>query len=312
MKTAKVLPPLLRLPSLEWEESTGRHAVRFSTGGSVRFDRSPTNLRHRHDYWEICLVLSGAGVYHHGDRSHALEPGDLFLADPGVTHEITSYKTRDLALVFFNARILGTPSPLGERAEDGWVARFLEGHAVHAARCQRLEAYLHWFRPGQMRGALGEAIARQQMRLLVYEMLAALTTSTGRGRKRSQPSRPDQLELALRHISAHVGDPLRAADVATAVHASERTLRRLFRRHLGRGVLELIHERKLAYACQQLLMRFPVSEVAERCAMDSPAHFSRLFKQRFGISPKEYQLRHSPRATQMQTRQAEPAAKTAE
>ena len=283
-----------RLASLQWEEVTGRHAVTASTGAYCRFDRTPTNSPHWHTYYEVCLALAGRGRFHHGGGGFELAAGDLFVADPGVVHEITSYETRDLELVFFTFTVREAAAPVGRGLEDRCVARFRRAHAICVRGQERLVRYLDWLEAEDARGAMGAHLARQQMRLLVFDMLDVL--GAGAPERESAGAVPeDTLARAMRWIAAHVEQPLRVTDVAEAVHVSERTLRRLFRRAAGRGVLEVIHEQKMTFACHQLMMRFPVGEVSERCAMESPAHFSRLFKRQFGLSPKAYQLRYAPR-----------------
>jgi hypothetical protein len=81
----------------------------FSSTRFVSFERVTRNRVHRHSFYEPCIVISGTGEFEHGAEQYALREGDLFIADPGIYHEIRSLKTKDLQLYFlaFNAtRIL--------------------------------------------------------------------------------------------------------------------------------------------------------------------------------------------------------------
>src|SRR5258707_15172923 len=81
-----VLPPLY-------------HAA-LSAPRSVPFEQVPENRVARHSFFEPCIVLSGSGEFEHGSAVFSLREGDLFIANPGVYHEIRSLKTRDLGLYF--------------------------------------------------------------------------------------------------------------------------------------------------------------------------------------------------------------------
>ena len=62
------------------------------------------NIPHRHTYFEVCLVGGhGAGLFTASGRKHAIGPGDLFIARPGVLHQIvnTSAPKMELSWVSF-------------------------------------------------------------------------------------------------------------------------------------------------------------------------------------------------------------------
>ena len=66
----------------------------------VSFELVSRNRVHRHSFFEPCIVLSGKGEFEHGTAVFPLQEGDLFIADPGVYHEIRSLRTTDLGLYF--------------------------------------------------------------------------------------------------------------------------------------------------------------------------------------------------------------------
>lgn len=97
-------------------------------------------------------------------------------------------------------------------------------------------------------------------------------------------------------IHQHLGDPaLTPETVAAAHHISTRSLQRLFQSdHLT--VAAYIRTRRLE-RCRRDLSEYPpraqpVQTIAARWGFTSPAHFSRLFRQTYGVSPQEYRARH--------------------
>ena len=70
---------------------------------------------------------------------------------------------------------------------------------------------------------------------------------------------------------------------------SEVYLRKLFMSRFGISPKEYIIHRRMDYACHLLSSgQFEVSDVALLCGYTEPCHFSREFKKRIGISPKDY------------------------
>ena len=65
----------------------------------VSFERVTRNRIHRHSFFEPCIVVSGEGEFEHGSKVFALREGDLFIANPGIYHEIRSLRTKDLPLL---------------------------------------------------------------------------------------------------------------------------------------------------------------------------------------------------------------------
>lgn len=92
---------------------------------------------------------------------------------------------------------------------------------------------------------------------------------------------------ALRTIRARLDTPLTAAELASELCMSLRTLERQLSESLGCSPTELILAEKMR-AARQLLAAggLQVQEVARRVGYDDPAHFSRRFKAYFGTAPK--------------------------
>ncbi|GAB7106440.1 helix-turn-helix domain-containing protein [Streptomyces phaeofaciens JCM 4814] len=94
------------------------------------------------------------------------------------------------------------------------------------------------------------------------------------------------------HIDRRLGDPeLSPQSVAAAHHISVRYLHRLFEEE-GVTVGRLIRRRRLEECARELSLRGPsaptVSAVAQRWGFANPAHFSRVFRTAYGLSPREW------------------------
>jgi AraC-like DNA-binding protein len=93
-------------------------------------------------------------------------------------------------------------------------------------------------------------------------------------------------------IEAHLGDPtLTPAAVAAAHHISLRYLHKLFEPE-PQGVAGMIRQRRLERCRHDLLdpgqADRPVAGIAARWGFSSAAHFSRVFRDAYGLPPAEF------------------------
>lgn len=270
-------------------EQVGRFRLDAELGGNVRFDLQPTNSRHQHTYWEACLVTEGTGWYDHGRERHPLSPGDVFIAEPDVAHEIASFETRDLSLYFASFVLVDAGGP-SQTPEDAVFAAFLARHHVVRRADRDLRGYV-----AAMRGAGGgfrRHAARQALKLFTLEMLDVLSETT------LPPPTDDQneLERALAYIERNLHRRMTAEEVADHVGISARTLRRRLQAATHRGFADAVNGRRMVHAAHRLLMGFSAAEAAREVGILDAAQFTRAFRRALGVTPREYQSNYVPAA----------------
>ncbi|HHT9032384.1 TPA: helix-turn-helix domain-containing protein, partial [Burkholderia cenocepacia] len=107
----------------------------------------------------------------------------------------------------------------------------------------------------------------------------------------ADPAAPEaeRLDRVLDAIDRHFHEPLRIDALAAAAHMSERTLQRLFVRHLGESVGRYVQRLRLAHACRHLVgTDWPIATVAARCGIPNAANFNRQFLAARGTTPGAY------------------------
>ncbi|GAB2922634.1 transcriptional regulator FeaR [Paraburkholderia jirisanensis] len=92
-------------------------------------------------------------------------------------------------------------------------------------------------------------------------------------------------------IARRLGDSrLNIDQIATELRISANYLAKLFRKE-GTTVMRYVLEKRLERAHSLIKQfgqhRMQIQEIAYLCGFESPSHFSRMFKQRFGISPRD-------------------------
>ena len=251
------------------------------------------NRPHRHTFFEVCLVGEhGVGEFLVQDRPHPVRPGDLFIARPGVIHQIINTGRPDMEL--FWVSFGWTPSstkPPGEA--DALLRAFAEspilvapeGHGQIAALWQALRAVASG-PPGAAYEAQYQGLATALILGIAQAGVQADTLTvaepSGRG--------GDDLaaRLAVRFIHDNLNRPLPLAEIAAQVHLSPRHLSRLFTRFTGKSPAHYITHARMDRARGLLLRSLaPIKEIAAMVGYPDVHHFTRAFAAHFGCPPGE-------------------------
>ncbi|MFJ9642181.1 helix-turn-helix domain-containing protein [Streptomyces sp. NPDC004244] len=237
---------------------------------------------------EDCLYVAlhvhgAASVRRHG-ASTVLEPGDLLI---GTTpHPAGLLQDAECRMARFRVPCFY----LGVRHRDvrrtgGLLARGSEGIGAIASQFLRALAT----RTRTHRARPGDHLARS-----VSDIVAVLVTEL---LEREAPEPPtgttELLERIRAHIEENLADPdLSPESIARSQHISVRYLHKLFQQD-GTTVGQWVRHRRLD-ACRRELERpsrgqTSVSAVAHRWGFVSHSHFSRAFRETYGVSPREWQ-----------------------
>ncbi|MEV6975987.1 helix-turn-helix domain-containing protein [Kitasatospora sp. NPDC093806] len=236
------------------------------------------------DCLHIALHVHGAASVRRGGATTVLVPGDLLI---GTTpHPAGLLQDAECRMLRFRVPCFY----LGVRQSDvrragGLVARGNEGVGSLASQFLRTLAAqerTHRARPGNH-------LARS-----VSDLVAILVTELLDRESPEQPTGAAELLCRIRaHIEQNLADPdLSPESIARAQHISVRYLHKLFQQD-GMTVGQWVRRRRLE-ACRRELERpsrrqTSVSAVAHRWGFVSHSHFSRAFRDAFGVSPREWQ-----------------------
>lgn len=217
----------------------------------------------------------------HGAALGAIDTGAFALAEAGL---LAGHK----AAVHWEAIPL-----FRERHPEIVVVEELYTIDHHRLTCAGGVATLDW---------MLELVRRRAGRQLAEAVRAGLVHK--RARAGAEPQRPPhlalpgpgdrRLEAAIAWIERHLDQPLRPAELARRVGLSVRQLERLTRERLGESPAGLASKLRLQAARNHLFYSdMPIQEVAIATGFSSPSVFSRCFKARFGLSPREFRRQFS-------------------
>lgn len=100
----------------------------------------------------------------------------------------------------------------------------------------------------------------------------------------------------IREIDTSVSFSKSIQEMADSVSYSYDHFRHKFKEITGQSPTEYIINKRIDYACNLLqINKYTCTEISMICGFSSPAQFSSLFKNKTGISPKEYQTSYKVR-----------------
>lgn len=267
----------------------GVGGIKTRTPHSVH--RTPRLIRRDDpELYRVVLAVSGSVLLRQDGREARLNGGDMAIYDFSRPYELVYDSAVRLAVFSFPRDSLAAPAdsvrPLTAvpiSGEEGTAAL-----AVPLLRrvAEDVETYL--------------PASAARLSTVVMDMLA--TTIAERASQVPALSAETRERVLLRRIHAfierHLGDSDLAPDaVAAAHHISPRHLHRLFATQ-DTTVAAWIRVRRLE-RCRRdltdpLLLDTSVSAVGARWGLPDPAHFSRLFRQAYGVPPAEYRRASLP------------------
>ncbi len=262
------------LEASEWNVQTrGLRLARITAGAHV-VERTLREIRRRPaGAMLLTVVVSGEICVYDGDGVVTLRPEQAVLTDTDVPSMRGYSKGEQLLLTIpkpLYRDVVHAGVPPARRVFDLSVRA--SGHAAGSALVRLMQEALHRTNPTDLRGLEDDAL-----RLLGQMVI---------GPRAGDPE--SQFEAAGIFIRQHLADPtLSASRVAAALGVSERQISRIFSRH--GGVARWITDERLERAQASLTSpgRRSVGQVARECGFGSQSYFARVFKQRFGVSPRD-------------------------
>ncbi|GAB3337774.1 AraC family transcriptional regulator [Chromohalobacter beijerinckii] len=216
-------------------------------------------LTDRHGFHQWLIGLEGVVELETGGRGAHVDTGRLVTIDSGDEHHY-------LAPRHNRTLVLDLPVAWCEAAGFGDVTSRRLPSTVHADIPALVDA-----RP--------EVLARRLHALLDM------------GRMTRTEPRLRLLRL-LPEVEADLAAPWRVRDWAARCHMAEAAFARRFRTLTGSSPHAWLIERRLQRACTLMQdVHRPLTEIAQACGFHDSAHFSRAFRARHALSPREWRQR---------------------
>jgi len=100
----------------------------------------------------------------------------------------------------------------------------------------------------------------------------------------------NMIEVAKRYVQEHLLDEINMAVVANYCNVSYHHFSKLFKDSVGMNFQEFVTKSRMEYAKKALQgLNVKIHEVASQLGYNNPKNFTRVFKNYYGMTPKDYQ-----------------------
>lgn len=252
------------------------------------------NVPHRHTHFEICQVGGyGAGHFIVEGRRHSIHPGDLFIARPGVVHQIVNTVHPNMEL-FWVSFIWTSKADVSKGEVATLLHDFAESPVLVASDGDKKVCLLWQALRAIAQGGPRPGYEAQLEGLIASLLLAIAQAGAGSG----MPPVDEPLglaagavkaRLAVRYVHDNLDRRLPVSEIAAQVHLSPRHLSRVFAEHVGVSPGSYIEQARLNRA-KALLEHTgtPIKAIATAVGYRSVHDFSRAFSRQVGRSPGAY------------------------
>jgi len=266
--------------------------------GIARIQSKPTDIERTRSHIDLSrprlfsfvLQIKGRAVFTHYGHEAVLEEGDITLCDNAVPHRLRFEGPSEFIILRVGPETLRTYFPFPERA-CGLCLSARKGLAGTAAvMAQSVWDQVEHGLPAKF----GTMVVRNLMDVMATSYAIAfdpwISDSSAVSCRRTD---------AKRYIDAHLKEPtLSPSGVAAALRVSPRYLRVLFSDD-QETVSAYILRRRLEECARQISSTLwrgrTLTNIAFTFGFNSPAHFTRVFRSHFGMTPREYREAHLPR-----------------
>jgi AraC-like DNA-binding protein len=243
--------------------------------------------RTRQRMFSFVLHLRGRGVFTHYGHQTMLGDGDFTLSDNTEPHHLSLQGPADVIILRSPPDVLEPYLPSPERL-CGLRLPANEGFTSTAAAMMR--SLVDQLERG-LSPRFSQMLARSVLEVMAtsYAMVfdKSVADCSGVGARRVQ---------ARRYIEAHLTESdLTATAIARALDVSPRYVRMVFAAE-RETVSGYILRRRLEECARQLASSLwlgrTITEIAFACGFNSGAHFTRVFRQKYGTTPRQYRDMH--------------------
>lgn len=253
-----------------------------------------TKAWHYHPEIEICYTLKSQGRRYVGNNISDYKERDLVILGANLPHGFTTsheceqyvlqFTQEFLGRGFFNAAELEGINDLIHRSKRGLL---LKGQEVDEAEVRIKQLCV------QEQSSFAQLIS-------LLEFLDYLSRCTNVGPICTEKysalisiKKLDSIKTVFEYIEGNFQKELTIRDACKVVNLTESAFYKFMKRHTGKKFTTILNEYRLDHACKLLTSSdLQISEVSFQSGYVNLSHFNRVFKESYGMTPRQMRNRY--------------------
>lgn len=271
---------------------------------SFKADTDMWTTWHYHPEIDILLTLKNTGYHITGDYMGDLKPGTLLLNGSNVPHafhpnEIPEGDPKNPAMLVIQFSEASMGKDLLAKLEMDRIRSFLDT----TGRSFEFFGKTRETVEGMMWQMMEQNAAQRFAQFIL--ILEALASAPEKDRKPlvSQiysPSLNEQnvelIDRVKNWILHNLDQAITLGEVAQVARMTPKSFSRFFKKNTGKAFIQYVNELRVGLACRKLMQTdASVSEICYASGFNNLSNFNRQFKERKGMSPKEFRKQYRAR-----------------
>lgn len=260
---------------------------------------TPSNsscVTHWHEELEILFIEKGRGKFKVDLDCYELKEGDILIVKPSALHSMHQIENTpcEWSTIVFNLNMLNSS------ITDGCLIKYFapilnNEHQLPSLIISDSKGY------NEIAGSIKELLNCYNSKNIAFELrlksqlfyfFSLLYENDLVLMKPSSPLTNEttkKIKIILNYIHENYMNELLMRDIANVCHFSEYYFMKFFKRHLGVTCTEYINAYRLHVASNLLnTTDTPITEISLETGFNSVSYFSKLFKEKFKVTPKEF------------------------
>lgn len=260
---------------------------------------TPSNsscVTHWHEELEILFIEKGRGKFKVDLDCYELKEGDILIVKPSALHSMHQIENTpcEWSTIVFNLNMLNSS------ITDGCLIKYFapilnNEHQLPSLIISDSKGY------NEIAGSIKELLNCYNSKNTAFELrlksqlfyfFSLLYENDLVLMKPSSPLTNEttkKIKIILNYIHENYMNELLMRDIANVCHFSEYYFMKFFKRHLGVTCTEYINAYRLHVASNLLnTTDTPITEISFETGFNSVSYFSKLFKEKFKVTPKEF------------------------
>ncbi len=228
---------------------------------------------HQHDFYEIEYIAEGSGTHLINDKAYTVQKGDLLFITPMDFHGFETQNIKTITLNFFAkdmspeiAQILSyLNANVVKNVEEKTVADLK--YIVSTFKSNREYAFLQ---------------IRNVIEIIILDQFGSKALSF------EKKYASDSVSQAMGYININFRQEINLNTIKEKFNVSPAHFSREFKRRTGMCFNDYLTEKRFDYAKKLLKNGNRVIDACFESGFGTVRNFSRRFKQKYGVTPKEY------------------------
>lgn len=248
---------------------------------------------HWHNETELIVIQKGSGIVHVDFNRYKVSAGSIIVVLPGHLHSIEEEEGMKMEYenILFRGEMLFTNSedicsgefltPLfnGKIPVDNHIHPGISYYDEFSSIVKNMDRLCE-LRP------YGYQLA---LKGYLFQLLFLLTTNQrGNHLTATEEKILQKIKFIIQFVQEHYSEQITIEQMADLCHYSSSHFMKFFKEHMRTGFVHYLNDYRLTMAHRMLgESQESILEIAQQCGFDNLSYFNRLFKRKYGVTPRQ-------------------------